>query len=1422
MHNKRTGTKQTGTAVSAKKSATSGNRQQPLTSGQEQKSNSSSKKTTKQRTRSSPKNPDKMTKQQLMELIRECRHEQDNLKRKNNELRKSLQQLEDALQLYRDRDDNIPIGCIILDEKGDIRGINRSGAALLETEPEVPVGKSFNSFVAEEDREIFALHFRNVLAGDGPLQCEIRLRRENQPTVHARLESRAVRDGAGNIVEVYTTICDITDHKRLEDKLFRNSSVLRAIIDSTDVMLVYLDPEFNFVWVNPAYAETCGMKTEELAGRNHFELYPHPENEAIFRQVRDTGRPVFFKDKFFEFPDQPERGVTFWDWSLFPHKDEADRVIGLVFSLRETTQYKKAEMELALSEERFRRIAETSADVIFQLEPGGRITYCSPAVKYFGYRENQVVGHSFTEFISEIDMLRAHDALQQVIRGQNIRLFDLGIRQADGSFAACEISATPVTKDGRITGVQGIARNITERRKSEEMLRLHNCLLEGIKRIFEAGLRCETEEDLAVAILQIAEEMTGSGSGFVGEIGPDNLLHDIAITDPGWEQCAMANQEGHRNPPGSFRIAGLYGTVLREGRSQIINDPVSHSMGTGIPSGHPQLASFLGVPLVSGGKTIGLIALANRPGGYREAELELVEGLAPAIVETLFKTRLERALKESEARANASSMKFKQFLDFTPVPVWIAHDRECRKVTCNLAAARLLGIEPGRNLTQTPAQGDRLTKIRMLRGGKELTPDEMPLRYAAANCVRMENAELDIILPDGDIRKILGTATPLFDEKGEVIGSIAAYLDITDRKRSEMALRRSEAQLNTVFNHMTDGLVVSDLEGNLILWNPAAIDLHGFTSEEEYLRRLPEFSDIFELSTDEDGILPFERWPMVRILQGITLENWEVNVRRLDIDWQRTFSYSGTLARNNEGDPLLAILTMSDVSERKWVERQLIRAKKEWEQTFDSVPDLIAILDGQHRIVRVNRAMAEKMNRSPGQCISRRCFTCVHGENEPISNCPHTLTMLDGREHRVEVYEELLGGYYLVTTTPLRDEKGEIFASVHVARDITERKKSEELLLESQKRSKAAEKMAHLGSWELDLADNVLKCSEEVYRILELDPLQGDLCYEDFLAVVHPDDRGIVEQTYRRSLESRSSDEEIEHRIMRPATGDIRYVEEKWENQRDAGGNIVSSVGMMHDITERKLAEERIRLLNLELQRSISMLEESNRELERSNWDLEQFVNIASHDLQEPLRTISSFVQLIRRRYQDKLDEKAVSFMNFIVEGTSQMQHLINDLLAFSRVGGGELSIRPIALSETIDKVLRQLKFVLDENQAEVTVDDLPVIHGDEAQITLLFQNLIANAIKFRTDEAPRIHIYAELLGNEILLCIRDNGIGIDLQHADRIFLVFQRLHRREQYPGTGIGLAICKKIVERHGGRIWVESELGRGSTFCFTLPGK
>jgi len=287
---------------------------------------------------------------------------------------------------------------------------------------------------------------------------------------------------------------------------------------------------------------------------------------------------------------------------------------------------------------------------------------------------------------------------------------------------------------------------------------------------------------------------------------------------------------------------------------------------------------------------------------------------------------------------------------------------------------------------------------------------------------------------------------------------------------------------------------------------------------------------------------------------------------------------------------------------------------------------------------------------------------------------------------------------------------------------------------------------------------------------------------------------------------------------------------------KDQTGKPVCIMTIVEDITRRKqmelLVEHRTdkltninRLLNIEIddyEKAETRLEELIDKLEMSNKELEQFAYVSSHDLKEPLRMITTFLQLLKRRYADDLDEDANDFINFAVEGAKRLNIMINDLLEYSRIGSQARELNYVNCEEILKLVLINLKTLIEDNYAVITYDSLPTIYANDQQMVQLFQNLISNAIKYRGNENPEIHISSDKHDKEYIFAVKDNGIGIDTKHLERIFTIFQRLHTREEYEGSGIGLAIAYKILQQHHGKIWAESEPGKGTTIYFTLPNK
>jgi PAS domain S-box-containing protein len=258
----------------------------------------------------------------------------------------------------------------------------------------------------------------------------------------------------------------------------------------------------------------------------------------------------------------------------------------------------------------------------------------------------------------------------------------------------------------------------------------------------------------------------------------------------------------------------------------------------------------------------------------------------------------------------------------------------------------------------------------------------------------------------------------------------------------------------------------------------------------------------------------------------------------------------------------------------------------------------------------------------------------------------------------------------------------------------------------------------------------------------------------------------------------------------------------------------------IRNISARKKSEEDNAQLELRVEERTKQLANANRVLERSNIELQQFAYVASHDLQSPLRSISGFVQLLKIEYENKLDEQAADWIRRTIQATEQMQNLIRGVLAYSRVDSRSRPFMPIPFLDVFNDVVALLEPSIQDAGGQVTHGDLPVVIGDRSQFVQLMQNLIGNGLKYHGDKSPHVHVSAERKGNEWTFSVRDNGIGIDAKYYESVFEIFKRLHDQKEYPGTGIGLAVCRRVVNRHGGRIWVESEAGLGSAFHFTLP--
>lgn len=800
-----------------------------------------------------------------------------------------------------------------------------------------------------------------------------------------------------------------------------------------------------------------------------------------------------------------------------------------------------------------------------------------------------------------------------------------------------------------------------------------------------------------------------------------------------------------------------------------------------------------------------------------------------------------------------------------------------------------------------------------MEAGEFVVPEDREAVFRRVSAGKMETYEVRGLRKDGASFPAQVQPRNLPYDGREV--RITSVLDITDRKRYEEELLRQrdlyEGMLSAQ-SELGEGFVIID-DQIITYANEAFCEISGYSLDE-----IEEMHSFIRLISEEDRAGLLERRKN-RMETGEGDIHYETGLRHKDgrrLDVEVAFKVF-------EGEPLRFMIIVRDITRRKRTEENLRKQETRLRRLVEQAADALFVHDLQGDLFDVNQQACESLGYTREELIGMTVYDIEQNIDprgfeglwaDVLSGGPVTIEGAHRRKDGTSFPVEVRIGLFEV-------EEGQLMLAA--ARDITERKEVEKELRRSERSLVEAQRIANFGNWEYDLREDEARWSEELYRIFGHEPRDFAPKYKTFFEAVHPEDREAVRNDAQRSLEGGGSSG-VDFRIVR-LDGEERTVHALYEVVLSPSGRPRKMVGTVHDVTERRRAEEALRqseerfrslvqnasdiiaifepdgeiryvsppvrrmlgyapeeLMGTTLMeyvhpedtervwtafaegfdpsasagtlvearcrhadgtwrylevigtnmienpsvngmvvnaRDITERKEYETELERSNAELQQFAYVASHDLQEPLRMISSYVQLLERRYKDQLDQAASEFIGYAVDGASRMQTLINDLLSYSRVGTRGRELAPTELSAVVEAAMANLRLSVEESGARVTSEALPSVMGDRPQLGQLFQNLIGNALKFRGTDTPEIHIGAERKGNEWLISVSDNGIGMEPQNADEVCVIFKRLHGQGKYSGTGIGLAICKRIVERHGGNIWVESEPDKGSAFYFTL---
>ncbi len=738
--------------------------------------------------------------------------------------------------------------------------------------------------------------------------------------------------------------------------------------------------------------------------------------------------------------------------------------------------------------------------------------------------------------------------------------------------------------------------------------------------------------------------------------------------------------------------------------------------------------------------------------------------------------------KREKIQKNLESQDlYRQLVDLAPIGFFVI-DRDAAILDVNTRGAVLL------KTTRERLLGAKLTSL-------ITAPFEKILdlcRTSMVECDEWRECELEMARPDGSRFFARLQGRPLADPRKIVV----FVADITRQRLTEDALKESEKKYREVADRLAEGVFEADASGTVTYANQKILTSLGLSEDD-----LKSGLKVFDLISPQN--LPLAKERFGKVLKQEDIGAGEYVLRRKDGATFPALVHSLAIVREGKVVGVRGILI--DISERKQAETALQESERKYRELAELMGSGVFEADIAGVLTYANPKGLAMFGLDQNDLIKGFNIFEVIAERELDAARVNFARVL--RQEDIGPIEYLArrkdGTTFSALTYTSAVIREDVVAGIRgVVVDVSELKRAEQALRESERRFRTLLQSLHEGIWLLDKDD----------RTTFVNPRMADMLgysVEEMLGKPVYSFSGAEWQTKAAAFMERRKQgisEQIEAEMLRKDGGRVVALLET-SPILDEEGQYTGSVAGVQDITERKLAEER--------------LKQTMAELDRSNKELEQFAYVTSHDLREPLRMMTSFSQSLEKRFKGRLDQTADEYIHFIVDGAARMQRLIDDILLFSRVTTRALPFESVEMEKIIQDVRVNLRAAVEETKATITHGNLPLVQADPSQMIQVMQNLIGNAIKFhREEEPPVVHISAAREGGEWIFSVKDNGIGIDPELFGRLFNLFQRLHPQDKYPGTGVGLAVTKKIIQRHGGRVWVESLPEKGSTFHFSLP--
>jgi PAS domain S-box-containing protein len=1055
----------------------------------------------------------------------------------------------------------------------------------------------------------------------------------------------------------------------------------------------------------------------------------------------------------------------------------------------------EAELERKVLTEQFGYLSKYANDAILLGDEAGNILEANErAQATYGYSREELLELTLADLRPLETRGALASQLQQVAELGGEVFETLHVRK-DGSPFPVEVSARIIAVEGK-RRYQGIIRDITERKKAEERILRLNRMYAVLSQTNQAIVRVREKQALLEEVCRIAVQHGKFRMAWIGWLDPETgTVRPVARAGDDGDFLARIRLSAREGPDGQ----GPIGVAIRSGHCDVCNDLLTDPRTAPRRDeafAHGYRASAA-VPFTEDGEAVGALAVyASEAGFFDQEEIHLLDELGVDISFALDAIRQAAQRQEAVDALQESERKFREtvthldegYYSCTMDGVLIDHNR---------AFSRMLGFDVSQDL-----KGAKLPDFWQNPEARKGYVSELTARGVVTNYL------INVKAVTGAELVVMANAHLVKDDQGMPVRIEGTFADITKRTQAEEALKRNEALLSEMSRLARIGAWELDVATMKQEWTDETYAIH------DRERGVYDPNSTEELSRFEPGS---------KELIGKAFEEAIEHGRPYDLEVEMTTAKGNrkwvravcaAWLKNGKVTKLRG--TVQDITERKQAEEALRQSEERYRSTLDNMIEGCQIIGFDWRYLYVNEVAALHGQRSREELVGRTMMEAYPGIETTEMFAALTRCMEERHPEQMDnlfVYPDGTRAWFRLGIQPVPE--GTFILSI----DISERKRAEEARQAAEARYRAlVEQMPAVAYTDSTEQEGVtLYISPQLKIMTGYDPEEWEADNDLWLKIMHPEDRGRVSAEYSHVLETGGPFRSEYRAVARD--GRMVWVRDEATLVRDATGRPLFWQGIMLDITERKRAEEEIRGLNESLERKV---QERTAQLEAANKELEAFSYSVSHDLRAPLRAIDGFSRIVLEEHAPALAPEAQRYLHLVQDNTQQMGRLVDDLLAFSRLSRQPISKQRLDPTDLVRAALQDLHAEQAGRQIDLLIQDLPACQADPSLLRQVWVNLLSNALKFtRRRERAVIEVGSYEEDTHPVYYVKDNGVGFDMRYVGKLFGVFQRLHKAEEYEGTGVGLAIVQRIVHRHGGRVWAVAKVDQGATFWFTLEG-